>query len=567
MKRWLLFTWVLLLMACTGAETAVFPTPPSDNSLSAEATPPPAEEATLPTPEAVGAATAVTEVGNPRDDSTTILLPSEYSYEGVSLRHSEAQAHTISGEKMAAMAGAYGFGVDGPPLFYNGVPDFIRLTLANEFTAVHPSLLVIQPIRDDSGQIYSSYVEYDHDRFSRLSEQLRTQSDPALADPDAFFPIIQTRYLPFQNGTALRQVSHIPGSMGPTDINNSNLFYTAEGITENGRYFFWLQFPLAAPVLSDEPLAAEDLNNLYNSNEAYKSYIDNKFAQLADLGDADFSPPLAELDALVQTIFIADNASTVTSLPLNDPTCVNEADFVADVTIPDGTAVPARSSFEKTWRLRNTGSCTWTAAYDLIPAAPSSIQVEWENKRPFSVVAPGEEVDITLNLVAPALTGNYTADWQLHTPYDLQSNNFPAPFGPRIYTEITVPEDGQPDPPPQGEWQLYSYVYGPVHAVTEDQANAKISQKATFTPTTITFGDQSCDNITTTTRYVNPADYLLQTYQASPETIYLGQENMDIITTTCTIPGFSDIIRLTTIHSTTLIINQDGVFYFMYQNN
>ena len=120
---------------------------------------------------------------------------------------------------------------------------------------------------------------------------------------------------------------------------------------------------------------------------------------------------------------------------------------------------------------------------------------------------------------------------------------------------------------PGDKWQLYSYAYGPVHAVTEEQANAKISQKAIFTPTTITFGDQSCDSVTYTARFVSPADYLQQTYQAPPETIYLGQENMDIITTNCPIPGFSDIIRLTTIYNTTLIINQDGVFYFMYQNN
>ncbi len=562
MKRWLLI-WIILLMACAGAETAVSPIPDAPPTTE----PAPVEEAALPTTAPAGEETPVAEVDTPRDDSSTILLPRDYSYEGVSLRYNDTLARAISGEKLAAMAGVYGFGVDGPPLFYNGVPDFIRLTLANDLTAVHPTLLVIQPIRDNGGQLYSSYVEYDQDHFNRLSEQLRTQSDPALANPDAFFPVIQASYLPFQNGTALRQVSHIPGSMGPTDINNRNLFYTVEGITENGRYFLWLQIPVTAPVLSDEPMSLEDMDNLYRSNEAYETYIDNKFAQLAELDGSEFSPPLAELDAFVQTIFIADDASTVTSLPLNDPNCVNEATFVADVTIPDGTAVPARSQFEKIWRLRNTGSCTWTAAYDLIPAAPSPIEVEWENKRPFGAVAPGEEVDLALNLVAPALAGTYLADWQLHQPFDAQSGNFPEPFGPRIYTEIAVPENGQPDPPPQGEWQLYSYAYGPVHAVTEEQANAQISKKALFTPTSITFSDQSCDNVTYTARYVNPADYLQQTYQAPPETIYLGQENMDIITTNCTIPGFSDIIRLTTIHNTTLIINQDGVFYFMYQNN
>ena len=34
-----------------------------------------------------------------------------------------------------------------------------------------------------------------------------------------------------------------------------------------------------------------------------------------------------------------------------------------DVTIPDDTVIPAGQSFVKTWKLVNTGTCTWTTAY------------------------------------------------------------------------------------------------------------------------------------------------------------------------------------------------------------
>ena len=40
------------------------------------------------------------------------------------------------------------------------------------------------------------------------------------------------------------------------------------------------------------------------------------------------------------------------------PSCSNLATFVADVTIPDHANVGAGQSFVKTWRLRNTGTCT-----------------------------------------------------------------------------------------------------------------------------------------------------------------------------------------------------------------
>ena len=34
--------------------------------------------------------------------------------------------------------------------------------------------------------------------------------------------------------------------------------------------------------------------------------------------------------------------------------------FVADVTVPDGTAFGPHEHFIKTWRIRNSGSCDWT---------------------------------------------------------------------------------------------------------------------------------------------------------------------------------------------------------------
>src|SRR5690606_3738857 len=39
----------------------------------------------------------------------------------------------------------------------------------------------------------------------------------------------------------------------------------------------------------------------------------------------------------------------------------NVASFVADVTIPDNTNIAVSKAFTKTWRLRNSGSCTWTS--------------------------------------------------------------------------------------------------------------------------------------------------------------------------------------------------------------
>ena len=42
-----------------------------------------------------------------------------------------------------------------------------------------------------------------------------------------------------------------------------------------------------------------------------------------------------------------------------------EAIFVTDVTIPDKTVIDAEHKFVKTWRLYNSGTCTWTVGFDL----------------------------------------------------------------------------------------------------------------------------------------------------------------------------------------------------------
>ena len=45
--------------------------------------------------------------------------------------------------------------------------------------------------------------------------------------------------------------------------------------------------------------------------------------------------------------------------PAMAATC-NWAQFVADVTVPDGTSYAPSTAFKKTWRLKNIGTCIWS---------------------------------------------------------------------------------------------------------------------------------------------------------------------------------------------------------------
>ncbi len=110
--------------------------------------------------------------------------------------------------------------------------------------------------------------------------------------------------------------------------------------------------------------------------------------------------------------FIPASASTLDS-PVSAFGC-NQAQFVADVTIPDGTYIAPGATFTKTWRLRNIGNCTWTTSYALVfssgnaMGAPQSAAVYFASN-----VAPGQTVDLSVPLTAPTTSGQYIGYWEL----------------------------------------------------------------------------------------------------------------------------------------------------------
>jgi hypothetical protein len=88
------------------------------------------------------------------------------------------------------------------------------------------------------------------------------------------------------------------------------------------------------------------------------------------------------------------------------------AQFVADVTIPDGTSVAAGATLTKTWRLKNIGTCAWSTAYALVYSSGEKMGTTTVVNLP-SNVAPGATVDLTVTLTAPSAAGHYRGYWQL----------------------------------------------------------------------------------------------------------------------------------------------------------
>lgn len=136
---------------------------------------------------------------------------------------------------------------------------------------------------------------------------------------------------------------------------------------------------------------------------------------------------------------VAGTASAGTDTAGTSVPC-NQAAFIQDVTIPDGSYILPNSVFTKTWELKNTGSCTWNTSYAVVFAGRGSSMSGPAAQLLTSEVKPGETARVSVPLRAPNETGSYNGYWQLRSgdgkPFGT-GPNATAPF----YVEIQVAEE------------------------------------------------------------------------------------------------------------------------------
>ena len=109
------------------------------------------------------------------------------------------------------------------------------------------------------------------------------------------------------------------------------------------------------------------------------------------------------------------NGSSPSTPSIPPTTACNRAQLVSDVSIPDGSTVAAGSTFTKTWRLRNIGTCTWTTGYVLIFDHGERMEAPDTTPLTTGSVPPNGTVDVSVTLRAPATPGTYQADFRLRS--------------------------------------------------------------------------------------------------------------------------------------------------------
>ena len=130
-----------------------------------------------------------------------------------------------------------------------------------------------------------------------------------------------------------------------------------------------------------------------------------------------------------------------TAAPIIYPTqpapagCINSMTFVQDVTITDGHQVAPGEYFRKTWRVYNNGTCSWDPSYSFVFV--SGDQMNGNNISIPAIVAMGQTIDLSVDLVAPMDPGTYRGYWQMRAPTGVN-------FGETVWVKVRVNDQPQP---------------------------------------------------------------------------------------------------------------------------
>lgn len=181
-------------------------------------------------------------------------------------------------------------------------------------------------------------------------------------------------------------------------------------------FAFLILAGLACNMPGGEPTPTEDSSLMYT---VVAQTLEAQMTQAAGDGrpSATSQPPAKSTHtqpAPSQTPIPPSKTPAPTRTPTEVP-CDN-IEFVDDVTIEDGTEIPAGEPFEKIWRLKNAGSCTWTSGYSLVFENGNQMSAPDSQQLTTGTVAPGQEIDVAVDLIAPDDAGEYRGNFKLRNP-------------------------------------------------------------------------------------------------------------------------------------------------------
>jgi hypothetical protein len=183
--------------------------------------------------------------------------------------------------------------------FWEAAPQYVRVTLQGYPVAAHlmQPQIFIYPAADlalaneNAGKIAS-------DLQALLQTRQAGERLPYLPQYNAAQVLhAQVQYLDFKNGKGVRYLTQF--DQAPLPVNNFELIYTFQGLTSDGKYYIAAVLPVTHPDLpANQQVSAQQIAEMND----FSAYLAKTVTWLDQQPGASFTPDLAKLDALIQSI-------------------------------------------------------------------------------------------------------------------------------------------------------------------------------------------------------------------------------------------------------------------------
>ncbi len=232
-------------------------------------------------------------------DPTDTLEPPDVMYEGISFYIDQDVVRNV----IPTIIQGQNMGENAMPS--NTYPTYIEFTLDDYAVSdhFHDPKIRVYPIEE-----YRIISPYASDIIVNLEGTLVNQPEGGLSSNLPFLPMFnaaqifsaEVEYFNFQNGSGVRYLTMYGQAISPVD--NMNLFYTYQGITNDRRYYISAVLPVINSGLpNDGSSQVEDWITFENN---WEDYITETLNWLEEQAPQNFYPNLEKLDLMMASFEI-----------------------------------------------------------------------------------------------------------------------------------------------------------------------------------------------------------------------------------------------------------------------
>lgn len=192
--------------------------------------------------------------------------------------------------------------------------DFQNYAIPERSEHAHIFISPTYGLDERENELYISQLEQVRDFLSRRPAAVATGGGPTDDIPrltlseesqGVQYFLARIAYMDFQNGTGVRYVTEYTWENWPAT--NESLQYVYQGLTSDGKYAVSVYLPIRHPYLPDHPATETSQAEREAFLNQYPAYLSGITQTFNTAEPASFTPDIASLDALVQSLWVRPN--------------------------------------------------------------------------------------------------------------------------------------------------------------------------------------------------------------------------------------------------------------------